>query len=421
MTGNLDIIIIGGGPAGSRTALRLAEMGHSVAVIERKKELDGPVCCTGIVSEECLRSFGIDGAIVLRRVNSARVFSPSGKVMRLYRQETQAGIVDRGAFNAALAGKASQHGADYLMDTRVERINISSDRVRVEIENGPAIEAKAAVIATGFNSRLTETIGLGRPGDFVIGAQAMVAAPGLEEVEIYLGRETAPGFFAWFVPTSPGKALVGLLSRSSPGPCLRRLLSSLAVQGRIVSADVDIIYSGIPLRPLPRTCTDRVLVVGTAAGQVKPTTGGGVCYGMLCADVAAGTLHQALEDGVFETRKLAGYEKAWRQRLGGELRVGYLARRLYESLGDAEVDSIFDMIIEHGIDRALLEAEDVSFDWHGGAVMKLLGHTAVSAFLKKIRQVSFLRSDSEKRLASGEGYQFEGNGTVPAPIKKGDT
>ncbi len=412
MTENLDIIIIGGGPAGSHTAFRLVEMGHSVAVVERKKELDGPVCCTGIVSEECLRSYNIDGAVVYRQVNSARIFSPSGKVLRIHREDPQAGIVDRGAFNSALARKASQRGADFLLGTQVENLDISSSGVKVVTGSGSALEARAAVIATGFNSRLTEIVGLGRPSDFVTGAQAKVAAPGLEEVEIYTGRETAPGFFAWLVPTAPGEALVGLLSRSSPGPCLRQLLSSLAEQGKILSAEVEIGYGGIPLRPLPGTCADRVLVVGTAAGQVKPTTGGGAYYGMLCADIAAETLHQALEDNMFEARKLARYDKAWRQRLGGELRVGYLARRLYESLDDAEIDHIFDLIIEHGIDRALLEAEDISFDWHGGAVMKLLGHAAVSAFLKKVRRASFLMPDSAKRPVPGGNARFDGNSTT---------
>jgi flavin-dependent dehydrogenase len=121
-----------------------------------------------------------------------------------------------------------------------------------------------------------------------------------------------------------------------------------------------------------------VLVVGDAAGQVKPTSGGGLYYGLLCADMAAATLHQALAEDDLSARRLAGYERDWKRRLGWELRIGYWARRLFERLSDKQLDRIFNLIKANGIDEALLKAEDLSFDWHGKAILRLLGNAVVA-------------------------------------------
>ena len=86
-----DVIIIGGGPTGSYVAYKLAGMGYGVAGVERKERLGEPVCCTGIISRECVSSFAIDDSVILRRANSVRLFSPSGRLLNLWRQETQAG------------------------------------------------------------------------------------------------------------------------------------------------------------------------------------------------------------------------------------------------------------------------------------------------------------------------------------------
>jgi geranylgeranyl reductase family protein len=366
-------------------AYKLAGMGYGVVVVEQKKRLGEPVCCTGIIGQECVRSLSIDEGVILRWVNGARVFSPSGKLLSLWRTEPQACIVDRAAFNVALARRAQDEGAEYVLGSRVRGIEVSNGRVRIEAAccggESNFFETRAVVIAPGFASKLTEELGLGKVGDFVMGAQAEVAASRADEVEVYLGQEVAPGFFAWLVPTSPQKALVGLLSRRNPGVYLRKLMSSLLAQGKIASAEADLNYGGIPLKPLARTYGERLLVVGSAAGQVKPTTGGGIYYGLLCADIAADNLHRALKSDALSARNLASYEKEWKMKLGRELKVGYRARKFYERLGDRQIDRIFDIIRANGIDEALLKADDLSFDWHGRAVLRLIGQKALSKVL----------------------------------------
>jgi len=386
-----DAIVVGAGPAGSRVADKLAGMGHQVAVMERKESLDEPVCCTGIISNECVKSIAIDENVILRWVSSASLFSPSGKLIRLWRQEPQAAIVDRSALNVALASRARSRGAEYMLGSPVRAIAVGDGSVRIEaVRQGERLEleARVAVIANGFGSRLTEDVGLGRVGDSVVGVQAEVEATGIDEIEVYFGQEIAPSFFAWLVPTLPGRALAGLLSRRDPGSYLRRLLSTLVAEGKIASTEVVLRYAGISLKPLPRTYSDRLLVVGTAAGQVKPTTGGGIYFGLLCADMAADTLHRALETNTFSAVDLAGYQYQWWRKLGSELKTGYRARRFYEHLNDWQINRLFDIIGLSGIDQALYRTDNLTFDWHGrvlSSLPQLVGHGALSKVVGMIK------------------------------------
>ena len=384
----IDVIVVGAGPVGSYVACKLSALGYETVVLEQKERLGERVCCTGIIGQECASSFDVDESVILRRVNSARLFSPSGRLVRLWREETQAYIIDRVAFDLDMANQSQAKGAQYILSSPVRNIEVRDDRVRVEAslqEERPSFEARAIVIATGFGSKLVEGLGLGKAGDFVMGAQAEVSAVELDEVEVYLGQDVAPGFFAWLVPTSPQKALVGLLSRYNPRLYLKNFMSSLVTREKIVTTEAELSYGGIPLKPLAKTCAERLIVVGDAAGQVKPTTGGGIYYGLLCADIAANVLHRALASNALSAKSLADYEHEWRRKLKQELRIGYHARKFYERLSDRQIDRIFDIIKSHGIDEALLKMDELSFDWHSAAVLRLLEHRAVSKAIEMMK------------------------------------
>ncbi len=376
-----DVIIIGGGPAGSRVAYKLAEMGHKVMVIERKPRVGEQVCCTGVIGQECVQTFSIKDNVILRKLNSAKLFSPSGHMLRLRREETQACVLDRAAFDMAMARQSEDKGVEYVLGTLAEDIEITKHEVKIHISHQGEesnFMARAAVITNGFGSRLTERSGLGKISDFVIGAQAEVETKGVDETEVYFGSKLAPGFFAWLVPTSTRMARVGLMSRQNPKEYLIKFIALLLAQGKLVSSEVEASYGVIPLKPLARTYDERLLVTGDAAGQVKPTSGGGIYYSLLCADLAADTLHQAMKDDDLSARRLAKYEQRWQKLLGQELKIGYWARRLFECLNDKQIDRAFDIVEAKGIDKALLNAEDISFDWHGKAIMKLMRYQILS-------------------------------------------
>ncbi|MBM3155846.1 MAG: NAD(P)/FAD-dependent oxidoreductase [Chloroflexi bacterium] len=395
-----DVMIVGAGPVGSYLAYRMAELGYKVIVFERRAKVGEAVCCTGIIGKECFDRFPVVNYGVLTQASSAKFFSPSARCLRLSKETAQAYVVDRVVFDSALAEKAQGKGAEYLLSARVENISLRNDGVTARVERRGKVvdfDAKIALISSGFGGALTRRLGLGEIGDFVLGAQAEVVVEKLEEVEVYFGREIAPGFFGWLVPTYPGKALAGLLSRRSPGSHLKSLMESLKAQHKIISTESKITYGGIPLTPLPKTYMERLLVVGDAAGQVKPTTGGGVYYGLLCADIAVDVTHNALCADDFTSRGLSSYEKMWKKKLGRELEIGYWARKLCEKLSDRQGEQIFGIIEANGLHESLLQSPDFSFDWHGNLIMRALKDKRLHQAVRNMTKSSFLLKLSQGR------------------------
>jgi digeranylgeranylglycerophospholipid reductase len=376
-----DTVIIGAGPVGSYLAGKLARLGYKVLVLDKKPAAEQDVCCTGIVSKECLDLIPIGKNLIIRSFNSARFLSPSGKLLRLWRSHEVAYTIDRPALNLALADWAKESGACYLFGTQVDDIQAETECLQVLANCGGQkrlFEAEAAVIASGFGSPLPGRLGLGEINDFIIGAQAEVNTSGSEEVEIFFDQKLAPGGFAWLVPTRNNRGLAGLLTRQRPELHLEKLLSTLKTQCKITSTEVTPGYASIPLRALPKTYTERTLVVGEAAGQVKPTTGGGIYYGLICADIAADVLHQAFQAHDFSRSRLASYHKKWRARLGKELQTSYWAHCLYKKLDNRQIEHLHNFIQKNSMSDFIAGMDDFSFDWHSELILKTLKHLAIA-------------------------------------------
>ena len=390
-----DAIVIGAGPAGSHTAYELASSGYRVAVLEQKEAPGIGICCTGIVSPECFDSFGITQNVVLTKANSAKFFAPSGNWVRLRTEKVQAYVVDRASFDLAIAAKAKAQGVDYFCSSRAVSIDIGRGEARVESlchGSKEIFEARAVVLATGFEPRPSQRLGLGRITNFAIGAQAEVETRGIDEVEIYFSQQIAQGFFAWLVPISDVRALAGVISSSHAKMHLERLLTSLASQGKLITKKAEIRQKTVPQRILSRTYGDRVLVVGDAAGQVKPTTHGGIYFGHIGAKIAAEVLSQAFASDDLTAARLCRYQKQWRAKIGKELSTGYRARQLYTKLSDRQIEQIFHVIASTRVAESWLESPDFSFDWHSKLILAALKQ-GLAHRLGKLLHISELRSD----------------------------
>ncbi len=369
----LDVAVIGGGPSGSRTAFKLAESGYRVVVLEKKSGIGEKSCCSGIVSHECARLYNIPDEVILRQVNSASIYSPDGDCIHVYRPEIQACILDRSKFDRLLAERAAAAGAKYYLSTAVTNISTHSEHLDIEAEtSGKTVhfQTRVAVIASGFNTRLTRKVGLAETGYYVHGAQIECTTSRISEVSVYFNQEVSPGFFSWIIPTDQDRCLVGLLARFNPGPLLHNWTARLESTGIIRSNGSGMRYGSIPLKPLKRTYGERFLVVGDAAGQVKPTTGGGIYFGMLCADIAADTLDTAVSRSDFSVKTMACYEQSWHKILANELKSGYYARRLYERLNNKQINGLFSTLNNSGMIEKAVQRQDLSFDWHGGLLLK---------------------------------------------------
>ena len=383
-----DVIVIGAGITGSYIAGELARLGHSVAVLEKNLEPGCKTSCTGIVSRDCLDMLPGSRDVIQREARSATIFSPSGNHIRVERETTQAYILDRPSLDRLVAGQASHNGAAYFFSTLATGLLSNESCICVKAACGPEqleLSARAAVIACGTAAGLTRQMGMGQISEYAQGAQADVDCRNIDEVEVYSGRHIAPGFFAWLVPTVPGHAKAGLLCIKNPRPVITKFLNLLIAREKILPALYQVGFGAVPLRPLARTYSDRVLVVGDAAGQVKPTTGGGIYFGLICAGVAVRTLDESLKTGDLSSRRLAMYQKRWRRILKRELDIDYWAHRFYQSLTDKQTEHIFQVIQRHGIHESLLASPDITFDWHGKVILDAIRHRSLQRSLEKLK------------------------------------
>ncbi|MBA7502765.1 Kynurenine 3-monooxygenase [subsurface metagenome] len=384
-----DVIVVGAGPIGSFIASRLAELGYRVIVLEQKEGVGENVCCTGIISVECFNTFNLD-ATILREMSSAKFFAPCGEFIRLERGTPQAYIIDRASLDKSLRERAQRHSANYLFSASVVTVTPETDCVSATVDyhgKQRTFTAQAIILACGSNTRLPEKLGLGKITNFAFGAQAEVDTD-IDEVEVHFDQNLSPGFFGWLVPTNHDKGLAGLLVPNAPALYLKNFLHHLRAQGKIASTEAEMKFGTIPLSTLPRTYGDRIIAVGDAAGQVKPTTGGGIYYGLLCVDIAAECLHQAFLANDFSAARLSSYDKQWRAKLNRELQSGYRVQRLYKKLSNRRIDYLFRVAQDNGIPRLIAEWPDFSFDWHGPFIAKVLKSLAIAAPLQPITRLS---------------------------------
>ena len=381
-----DVIVIGAGPAGNIAALRLSGLGHSVTVLDWRRNV-GDKLCTGIIGVECAQRFPPDADHVYMETGAATVVSPAGQRYRIGGAETRAFIIDRVAYVDSLARRAMAEGAQYLLGSRVVDVQVSQRCVTVLTsgdEGRDRLEARVVILASGFGSPLLGMVGLrnGRTPDYMVGCQAEVEVDDLEDTEVYLGEQLAAGSFGWLVPCSDSRALMGLVSRRRENGHMGWFLSSLQGSGKVKNIIKEPQQWGIPLKPLPKTYGDRVLVVGDAAGMVKPTTGGGIYYALLSGEIAAGTASEALLAEDFAGHRLKRYEKAWKAVFGKELKVGYYTRMLFEAMGDRQVESLLQKFASREVQSDLISSKEFSFDWHSRTILKGVRHGELDPLIR---------------------------------------
>jgi flavin-dependent dehydrogenase len=239
------------------------------------------------------------------------------------------------------------------------------------------------ILATGAAYHLHQDLDLGLPSQFVQTAQVEVDFADDTEVEVHFGQEVAPGSFAWIVPFRRGgasKARIGLLASRDAGGYLDRFLRSPKVASRTLPGRPwHYRRRPIPLRPIQRTYAERVLVVGDAAGLVKPTTGGGIYYGLLTAELAAATAEEALAAGDYSPGFLRRYQAAWQSAIASEIRAGSLFRCYASRLSDGQIDEAFQLA---GTDQvARLIRDHATFNWHRALILALWRSSTVRGFL----------------------------------------
>lgn len=372
-----DLVVVGAGPAGLIAARQLAERGRDVVILEEHPRIGVPAHCTGLLGLDAFTELDLPRQTILDTTSAARFLAPNGSGVTVESERVHAAIVDRAAFDQALADRSRLAGADLRSSSRVRSIEVSDTLVRVSADNQPQpIAARACVLACGASYRFNRQLGLGVPRAFVQSAQLERAFDGPEQVEVHLGHSIAPRGFAWVVPfRRRGRAFqrLGLMAESRAGARFHAFAADLQLRFGVADRNWPAPRLKIlPLGPVTKTFGTRVLAVGDAAGLVKPTTGGGIYYSLISGQFAAETLDAALAADDLRESRLRQYETRWRDRLGAEIRIGLAFRLLASRLNDRSIDAIIELARIDGIVSMLHQTAD--FNWHRRSALALLRH-----------------------------------------------
>jgi digeranylgeranylglycerophospholipid reductase len=390
-----DAIIIGAGPVGSFAALKLAKLGAKVTIFEEHTAIGSPSHCAGHLSIRSLRNLGLyplPKGIVENTYSQANFYSPSGFKFSVHLAKPVTCSVNRAAFDRYIAGKAEAAGARYQLNTRVQSLLIEDGTVKgVTVQQKDKAErfpAKIVVDTEGISSRILRQTGLaGLNGERLVYAVEAevenVKDVELDAVEVFLGKAYAPGFYAWIMPRLDGTAKVGLATKTgNPKEFLQRLMQKHPVASKQLSNAKITRMTFHPITlggPIPKAYADGFLAAGDAASQVKPTTGGGVVFGLTCAGLAAEVAAKALRRNDVSSNFLAQYQKRCADTLGFDFSVMLRVRRFLDSLSDEKLDEVLRFCARIGLDKTLGSVDEI--DFQGQMFLKILTKPAMFAAL----------------------------------------
>jgi geranylgeranyl reductase family protein len=394
--------VVGAGPAGCLAAKYAAKNGAKTLIVEEHASIGSPVQCAGLLSTSAIRECEVVPDSGFHPITGAFVYAPDRRRIRISGGEIKAYVIDRRIFDRTLAENAIRSGANILMRTRAVGIDIGMGTrgrgrrriLHVAIEGeADVIEADVIIGADGVQSRIARWAGLDTPDTILSGAQVSTVYDFEDPrfVEIFAGSY-APGFFAWAIPYQ-GSARIGLAVRPGFGSGvvqesawvhLKRLIAEHPVVSEKCNPGIaGIALGGIPISVPPQTAADGVLIVGDAAGQVKPTSGGGVYPGAICAKIAGKIAADAVMGGDTSVRRLSEYDKLWRARIGRELAIGRRINGWMARLSDSEINRMARVLDDGELLDLITRYGDMD---HPSVVVRklLMNRKSMGTFLKMV-------------------------------------
>ncbi|MBA7559717.1 NAD(P)/FAD-dependent oxidoreductase [Candidatus Atribacteria bacterium 1244-E10-H5-B2] len=355
----MEIVIVGAGPIGCYTAQLLKKCGiNSFRIIEEHDEVGKPVRCAGIVGKPVFEDslIPLSRSSILNQINGTSFFY-RGDSFKIERSGV-ALVIDREKFDKELSQGLEVECGIRLLEVEEEQDKGSRYRLKtnqgdiwadiVMGADGPRSRVKKFIDSKGNNSNGYDGSDSPGPGEtnFYKGVQYRIKLEDLEgEVfsremtRVYM-REGIP-FFVWIIPEGNGIIRLGVIAENGRRE-LERVIEEEGIKGEIIDRLAGIIPLG-----LCQSVYKKVMVVGDAARQVKPLTGGGIYYGMKAAEI----LVECIQEGM-----LAEYDKRWKSKFGREIKFGLWARKVYERLnkGEYELKNIFSLFKENAefIERA---------------------------------------------------------------------
>ena len=369
---NFDVVVIGAGPAGSRTAALTARAGLTTLLLEKRKKIGFPVrCAEGIGPREDVGRFlDLDDDLISSTIDSFAVISPGGRWFEADKRGIGF-IIDRQLFDQRLADLAAEAGAEVRTSHQVTGLLKNDHRFKgvevTDLESGRKYTAGALVTAgadgvESISPRWAGLKGAYKPSEIMSCAQYLIEGIDVRDgrIEFHLGRRFAPGGYAWVFPKGSGTANVGLgINPAMTGGIkavdyLERFLESRcpgAGRGRLV------VGGSVVARGLPSLAAGGFIAVGEAANQNNAFSGGGIINALEGADLAAETIIEAIKGEDVSARSLGRYTKRWKRTTGRTNEVFRQAARSFYSMEDDKMEKVISrlkntpgLITEKGVD-----------------------------------------------------------------------
>ena len=356
-----DLVVVGAGPGGAMAAQTAAQAGLSVLLVEKRQEIGSPVrCAEGVGHAQLLSLVEPDPRWIAAEVSRAEITLVEGEASRTLQAEGGRGyILERRIFDRALAERAAGAGAEVRVKTAVTGFLLERGRVRgVRIRRGDLagapgeleVEAGIVIAADGVEAQVGRWAGLTADlplADTMVCAQYLLAGIDIDPtcLTYTIGHDVAPGGYAWVFPKGAGRANVGLgvqadlwqehaarlpAAGSSAGPAtvlgyLTRFIEANPALAR--GHPVTLIVGNVPVAlPPERLVADGLMLVGDAARQVDPLTGGGIVNAMSAGRLAAQVAAEAIAAGDTSASFLGRYSAAWQATLGRKMERNYRLR-----------------------------------------------------------------------------------------------
>ena len=351
-----DVVVVGAGPAGSTAARYAAAGGASVLVLEKDRDVGYPVRCGEAVSHEGVVQFiQPDPRWIASTVTRFRLVSPSGKAV-VPRLDGTGYVLERRVFDYELAKLASAEGAEVVTKAYVYDLlksNGTVEGVRLLLKDKPVdVRARVVIAADGVESRVGKWAGIDTTchiRDMESCAQMTIAGIDVEEdvLDFYFGDQVSPGGYLWVFPKGKHSANVGLgitVEEAKRKSAIRYLQEFVELHFPH-AAILTHIAGGVPCA---RTCDEivkgSVMLVGDAAHQVNPVSGGGIISGMIGGMLAGEVAAEAIRER--DLRHLSEYQKRWQKRLGWRHEVFYTIKEAISRLSDSTLDKIAEGVLK---------------------------------------------------------------------------